>query len=330
MSLMWNTFPCTPKAVSSNVIQIDETNFAFATESYTGETNEHAIQHGLYSFNILSNEWKLVAKYANSGVAVIPTTFHGICYDQFNHKVYIQGYERKLIACDLKSRRWHVDLVSRQIGSFSQLTVVDGEVHLVGGASNKYHLVWVADKWKQMYRFNWSSGNYGSALLYVKSRKCMLLMGGYDYSVYHKLDSVWCCNTNSLQWSESPSKMPYKVNMFGYVLSYDERFVIIFGGEKENKSNSNEIWILDLHTMTWMPSNVHCPKSACYHAVLISNQSTSTLCVSGWMRMQKLGLPALPLDVLDLICKWYSQETVHLFQRSNNFHWTINLKHIFE
>ncbi len=56
--------------------------------------------------------------------------------------------------------------------------------------------------------------------------------------------------------------MPYKMCGFEYILSNDEIFIVIFGGQKQgNKQYLNEIFYLDLDKMEWTKSNIKCPKN---------------------------------------------------------------------
>ncbi len=49
---------------------------------------------------------------------------------------------------------------------------------------------------------------------------------------------------------------------FGYILSKDERFIVISGGQKQgNKQYLNDVFYLDLNKMEWTKSSIKCPKN---------------------------------------------------------------------
>ena len=79
--------------------------------------------------------------------------------------------------------------------------------------------------------------------------------------------------------------MPHKMNLFGCIVSADERYIVTFGGEGRTE-RMDEIWILDLEVMTWRQSKMKCPITGCFHAVSISSSETAELCGHGWIRAE--------------------------------------------
>ena len=88
----------------------------------------------------------------------------------------------------------------------------------------------------------------------------------------------------------------------------------------------NDIYILDLDTMTYKLSKVECPTNSEFHAVYPNNINYDSI-VNGFIRSNFHTF--LPNDIIELIKKWCQYKYVHLFdRRGKGNHWKIDINNI--
>ena len=116
---------------------------------------------------------------------------------------------------------------------------------------------------------------------------------------------------------------------FGYILSPDEKYMIIFGRK--------DIYILKLNEMKFYESSIKMPvdSSRC-NAVLVRN-SKSKIVVYGYIKMLSQTINELieliPNELIELIASYYNTYNVHLIATDtflNGMHFRINLNDIIE
>ena len=319
----------------SNPVIIDNENFVVSTPIYPYQDAEANKTKGLYTYNTTSKSWTDFIKYSAN---VDTLDSHEICYDAKNKRILMYGYQKRLFIYNYDKNIFKRYDQTIQIGSYPNLICIDGDFHLIGGATNKYHKIWDTEKneFKNIYEFEeWNKGNYGGVLLYFDSKQELLLFGGYDYSISKCFDTVRCHKIGDKEWKNSDLTLPRAMKNFGCILTSNQRFLIIFGGSSKDESQGSmeldDIWILDFQALDdkWKKSDIKCPKKGAYYAVLMGSQDNNELLVHGYIRtqMKKLEL-FLPDEILNLISLWYADEVVHLIHRHVPAHWTMNINDI--
>ena len=332
---LWNKVAESVAAIGglSNPVAIDNENFVVSTTS--GRFYFDIV--GLHTFNTTNRK---KTKFINYSPNIDTLNYHRICYDSENKRIFMYGYQKRLFIYNYDNGIFDRYDMNIQIGSYPNMICIDGDFHLIGGASNKCHKIWDTEqhKFKDIFKFKeFQSGNYGAGLIYLQSKQELIFFGGYDYSTYTYFDTIWCHKIGDIKWNILNVKLPHKMMNFGYILTFDERFLIIFGGtikEGDMEEDLNEIWFLDLqNTLTvpkWEKSVVKCPTAGTLYAVLMGSAEDNELLVNGYIREQMKDMELLiPMEIIDLMCLWYSNEIVHLVTRWGNDHWKINVNNIF-
>eukprot|EP01084_Bolivina_argentea_P231924 391012_1 len=171
------------------------------------------------------------------------------------------------------------------------------EFHVISAGK---HLVWNQSKKDFVQIFNIGQKLQHSAFIYVASKRQLILMGGIIRASTHStyVDSIYVAKYSNIdeQWKWNhlkQMKLPHKMAKFGYVL-YQDRYIILFGGEIAEKTFLNTIYILDVYNYAissiyeWIPVDQICPEKNIYFAVQNKNK-------------------------------------IHLFQRGGYNHWVIDM-----
>merc|ERR1712154_753632 len=112
----------------------------------------------------------------------------------------------------------------------------------------------------------------------------------------------------------------------GAVLSSNEEYIVIAGGSDEDRYDVDIIHILDIRNLDafiLQQSKIKCPMSGNHKIFRIGGGLKDELLINGWIKkLYKLA----PLDIVEVIQAFYSQESIHWIQRSNNWG-TIKKKH---
>ena len=147
--------------------------------------------------------------------------------------------------------------------------------------------------------------------------------------------------------------LPFKMVNFGFVTTFDEKYLIIFGGvsteEKEElwgiaggtggevRKRFDGIYILDLDTMVFHGCDIRCPTVGDFDAVMMSAISIEGAVdlVSGYVKeyiidayydeQDEYGDVYMPMDVLGLLSLYCKNEYIYLMQRREILakHWKI-------
>ena len=113
---------------------------------------------------------------------------------------------------------------------------------------------------------------------------------------------------------------------FGYVISKNERYVILFSGD---------VWIIDLFAMKMKKSTVLCPKpEGSYHALIMDQDDEDEILTDGfirdfWRKYQVKMVRFFPDSLSKLVQCFFCSESIHLFECSGKMgHWKIRLNDI--
>ena len=116
------------------------------------------------------------------------------------------------------------------------------------------------------------------------------------------------------------------MQLFGYILTFDEKYILIFGGDIQN-IQSDTIYILDFENETFNKSAIKCPLTDAFVAC-IALENINKSVVNGYIKEYiGIGLQMVPQDIIQLIWNWCSNSVVHLFDSSKR-HWKIDVDKI--
>eukprot|EP01084_Bolivina_argentea_P239055 401739_1 len=323
--------------------------------------NDNVNENGWYNYNILSNKWTPFVKCSIEIESYIPyptiynkksdSIFIMDCSELVVYKCKTQGFKRIQHNINIGD-----GFYKRKVGAPTMIEI-NNEIHLIACADNDsfYHFKWDTAKqqFDEIHEFKDWYAPFDGAIVYLKSKKQLLLLTGtmcsklYIYSMEHN------------HWTRvNTFRCPFFTTKCAYVLTYDEKYIIIFGGympEEEEYFDSSMseagtpngsytsdwIYVMDTDTYETHKSEIQCPGYNCnYQAVLMTNIIYTEIMICGYVRMKLKIDPYLMLfsDILQLIVKWYCLEYIYLLGDERNCHsddygnwiqhWRINIDHI--
>ena len=174
-------------------------------------------------------------------------------------------------------------------------------------------------------------------LVYLKSRKCILLFGGKYKSI--TFNTIYKISILDEKWSELRIKMAENMSSFGIVKTRQERFIIILGGANGLK-RFNDIYVYDTRMNAWSKSNIQTPVKSTFRATISNNNPVQDekLCFGfirncygqdGFKDFQQL-----PYYLMKYVSQWISNEDIYLIQTSKQKDgadmWSINVDDILQ
>lgn len=276
---------------------------------------------GLYSYNIIKKVWKCIVSYP-SGLDI---RYHSSSFDPQNNTVYIIG-GTLFASIDLNDNSIQTideEKLPHDFANCSSVFVND-EFHIFGGWNQNKHCMLDKEKNKiiELHEFECDDIMHCGAV-YIPTKQAIFVFGGgsdndliFSYSIFNKK-----CRKMDL-------KLPIKLSRFGYVLTKDNRFIILFGGLTTGFQDIDTIYIWNLETMQFRESETKCPIPDTFYAVIMGNTEKDEKLIQGFIRNEFEDISFIPNDVINLIVSWYSDEEIHLFDDREGRHWRIGLSQI--
>eukprot|EP01084_Bolivina_argentea_P271256 461485_1 len=321
MSSLWISLQDCPISICNCPLQINDNIIISLPNCTTEET--------ICKYNIADNVWSEFLTYpTDSGLKYLTAAMH-----HETNTIYAHGDSGELLKINLTDNTCSIIDTNYKPDIDPYVTIIENNIHLIGGFSSKKHVVWNhnTNKFDDIHTFEeWSCGNSSFAFIHITYQNRMLLLGGYDGRACSsgKTDCIWSYTISNQQWKLLNNiKLPYPMNTFGCVLTSNEKFVIIISGSVyvEKTISNNEIYILNLLTLEWRKSNIQSPiKGTCF-AIRVGNHMKYSLTTYGYVRNQfKQMKQMLPVDIINMIVMWYEADDIYLFEGSQCWKMCIN------
>ena len=261
-----------------------------------------------------------------------------------NDHIYFQLTNGYLLSYSIKyiheKSKWnlHRSSACSYLGFGSCYAKVKDSIHVIGGGSSNRHSVWNLNgntpKHEIRHIFNEMDDNEGltnAGLCYIASQDILLLFGGYNCTEWESRKDILIYDLKRYSWERAKIRLPIAMDSFGYVLSMDERYMIIFGGSDKHNKCMNSIYILDVEIMKIRKLNeLQCPQKGNFHAIVGHDTINNELLVRGYIKdCWKLNLfknvRRLSDVVIRLIQSYHFDEVIHLFCKKDGSHWKIKM-----
>eukprot|EP01084_Bolivina_argentea_P187264 322606_1 len=338
----WIYLESPPLCIGSNMQMIDANNFIVAGSDRNSD--------GIYKYNIINNKWELLTQLERrNGFSYKPWS---IAYNKLNNKIFVNKHinvssrvmkSAKMMIYNCTRKQFEPIQYKTGIEGEPYIIDIDGTIHIIGGENNNLHFVWDDNEQslQKLYEFDeWSKGNSGGHLIYIKSRQILLLLGGEVYTENHDADdtstTIWSHSIGSNQWSKLDIHIPVKFSSLCCILSSEEKYIITFGGVEYNDIDPYEhfrdwIWILNLETMKWRKSKVTCPDQHLFVATLYRNKIKDRLLVSGYIK-NVFESGVIPMEIVASLSEWCLTDYVFLLglTHSEKGHWKIRIDEILQ
>ena len=314
-----------PSLTASHItppISISNTQFALATDKSSSK---------LKTFNSITKTWtdfdysKVLEiadkpQYEEDFRFFYGFNYHTLSYDEINNKYYI--YSKKyLLQIDMNKSDENLELYVNPFCSVGRDPVsvfVDGKLHIIGGYHSNLHIIFnpKTKKWIKHHKFAGIKGLSMAALIHVKSKNVLYLMGGYDQQhIFDSSDVIWRYSFVTQKWEHLSVKLPKAGDEFPHFLTTNERYIVVtLKMFDENGNMEVLIFYLDLEMepLRFIESSFK-PKFEASHAIMTGSIEMSRKIVYGYTRLFGQNM-IIPLDMIEMIMTFYDQEWVHFFQ----------------
>ena len=331
---------------ASNLVAINKNEFALATEVVLGQQSA-----GIYTYNTLNNEWKLIWSYPFD-IPYMKHSAHNLAVDYDRNELYLYGTQEAphsnqalIVILNLNSFKHKLVYIPRSYTAPAQVlsVIMNDEYHIIGKCRRPNYGIY--DIKNKKFRLNssmrpyftYNKGGLYGVLGDRKENKMMVMVG----SGYEKLgdrnegyDEIWGHGLDKSEWKKiCEIKTPNLLKNFGFVITFDMKYVMIFGGGGKRRSVYDEIYVLSLESGKIYGCDIRCPMIGEFDAVMMSAVSSigAIDLVNGYIKKYIFEINVdeeevwVPMDIVNLLAMFCKNEYIHLLPRRDIFakHWKI-------
>eukprot|EP01084_Bolivina_argentea_P149964 261893_1 len=217
------------------------------------------LSNKLYTFNIKLKIWHQHEFSQNKNI-----WFQSLCPSNDGKRIYLYDGHNANVLLIIHTKTKKVMKTINKIKNTgiwpSILSDPDNDniLHIIGGSSNNCHfsINIHTEEIFTLHTFNEIDALLGGAIVYVPNKRVAFLLHG-DIHVY-------AYNFNNREWNNTKIKFPkHRCKSFGYVLTHDGKYILIFGGgyrDGDNWKFNDTIFIFDVNKIGFITSNIKCPK----------------------------------------------------------------------
>eukprot|EP01084_Bolivina_argentea_P283231 485024_1 len=243
-------------------------------------------------------------------------------FDGKNRRMYqYKPYYTKAKIINIDHKTYNTFKPPELLGNtYASGIIVDNKFRLIGGNA----------KYNGYYIWNESSSQFGltaeskllanktqHVLLYLHSRNILLV-------IEEKKILSYCTITNI--WSKISIKLPTGLGKIKAVVTRDDKYVVMFGGNIDGLAHAytNDIYVLDVKMMKLLKCSVKCPVSHVIHTAILNDCNAEELITFGfvrdtWKNKQYSHILFPPFYLIKLVQFYYWKDEIHLFW--NSCHW---------
>eukprot|EP01084_Bolivina_argentea_P307374 531285_1 len=181
--------------------------------------------------------------------------FHSIkvAYDNYDSKkqiLYIL-YGTNIYSVDVTTNTWNKfqHETINEFGNYflfvnNQLHIIKNrEIHWITSIKNN-RLKIISEPW--MDEFTLRHTREDAAAIFISSKQCILLIGGYSSDNYNLRD-IWMYSLKRYKWTQI--NISFDRYDFGYVLTSNQQHIIFFGGWKYNVWRNKHVQLNDIFVL---------------------------------------------------------------------------------
>lgn len=163
--------------------------------------------------------------------------------------------DQRMVKVDLNNGEFLESQTKYRMGDSPGVVFVDNDnsFHIVGGRDSSKHIKYDINtlEMEKIYDFR-DEGQHtfcNMGFVYIPTQNVLILFGGYNTFTNGRIHKIWKYSVNKNIWEECVIQLENAMNSFGYVLTNDQKYIIIFGGVGQTKYGS--IYVLDVINMKW-------------------------------------------------------------------------------
>ena len=313
----------------SNFIQLDGNRLIAAPSNSNCSLFQQS--DGIKEYDIHNDEWSTFIQYPSNH----ESNTSSICANDTKSELCIFGNEKIITKVNLITKQFEKFRVDKFCGRYPSLLFLNNQYHIICGSWNKHHYIWneTTLKFESVHRFTGLyQGNHSHGLVHIKAKKQLILFGGLDKRIYQ--DAIWKCQytlaTNTepatYQWEKLQLKLPFRMHSFGYILSADERYIVIVGGKVGSLHFLNDIYIADVKEGIIRKCAINCPGKSeylCFKGYDRTEQQIE-LIVGGFLRTYYSdNMRNVPVEIIQMLKSWVLCYDIHLIQKGVPSQWKI-------
>ena len=343
----------------------------------TNMTNSHDIFVGysepkslIYNYNLQRDEWKQIFTI-NRGVNHYSTKcrlkIKSLEYNNTSRKCYFQtvkpntdsGHEFRFFEMDPYTKNMEhsikssIQLHKTQLNlwedpSFQCVNDMNDITHCIGN-SNHFACNLQRSSKVSLYLNARPISRANCGLIHISTSNTMIKIGGCSWIGVNS-DQIWVYNCSLRSgWCPFPVSLPHGLSSFGCVLTNDQKYIIIIGGESNigwlEKRVTDNIFVLDLENKTIKQSKIKCPQADRFKALIVPISFKNKLIVFGFLRIYCCQMENKSNDTADFTCRnvvygkardivgiivtmYDIGNDIHLFSECQGGHWILNANHI--
>ncbi len=294
----------------------------------------------LFEYSVLTKKWNIIQQHNK-----LPQDFGTPNISAFDYKtktVYLFNEKGSFAKLQIKNdteNKWEIinDLTKiKSITTGPQAIIINNECHIIGGWGNEGHLKY-NNKTKQIELLHKSNDenimvNQAQCHQLIRVKNKILMFGGFrDGST--DTDKICEYDILSNKWNLLNAKMPHPSSEFGIAPIIRDQYILLIGGTKDVWDSHDEIWIYSVRDQKFKNSSIKCPRISGFVAVTLNDTVKDEMAVYGFVRniwkASDISDHLFPPHYLvKIICGYYLNEFVHLFDAKSDEHyehWRINV-----
>ena len=349
---LWRKYSKAPVQITEGeAIRISDNKFIFSVEyNYFIDDTAYMTEQALLIYDADTGEWTKFAHFPEPHERWAGAEYPKIAVIPERRKVYLCLDGRAMRVLDMDSKEWTAVTIDRLqlVHGLNPLINANGILHCIGGPDEADHHIWNEEdsEWQCIHDFGATMGItrdptrdmphddvYDFSMIFVESKQLILLIGVQDQGTSRRpgsLGSIWTFSTKYISentWQRIEG-VTFDFNRVSAVLSADQQFVIIAGGQKMSpvmeqgpQGVSDAIYVLDMRddrNFVLRECFIRCPAFGQCITLRTGNGFSvdNHLLIVGWIRrvfrnkdMNHMLMP--PDGVMRLIIEWYDKELLH-------------------
>ena len=224
----------------SNLVWINKNELAYASVGNDDEDENL----GVCVYNIMTNKWRTHVKYPTR----FKTTRHTILYNPKTNILWLYGEERNMININMETKEFKIiKSNAKYLGYCPKLLFINDKLHAILGSDSAKHLIWNDDTLdfdEEIFTFpDLKRGLHAHGVVHLKNKNELYVFGGYDYMSSLNDHAIWKCKIDDMKkWEIYHKDERFSSYYRGYILTNDERYIIIFQQLIHIFDIENKIW----------------------------------------------------------------------------------------
>ena len=222
----------------------------------------------------------------------------------------------------------YLDEIGNGIGAKG--IMIQKKFHIIGGDGNK-HSIYDSETHQVQGLNHIPNPMFFHCIARVKNK--VLIFGGAGSQ---PLDDIYEYGISGNSWNKLSIQLPSALYGVGCVSILNEQYVALFGGSNDGQQGAqDDVFIYSVHDKVFKKSNIRCPTKQPYDVFATIDRPRDDLITFGFTRSRwrRCGINNHlfpPQYLIKIICRYYWNERVHLFDMCSGEHYQIDVFELFD